>query len=427
MALGVIVAAVLVTAKDLETSLTEKQIILTDLTEQHNQLKLNLDKSLSEARETEVSLRKAQDELEVCNKNYQHDVANLRQEITETKTKLFDSLSQVNELSGLNTELSGQLMIIERKSDELTTQNEELSREKTALNSVITDLNQKKNDFEYEVLHLKVSVEEKEKTLESSQVQHREVLDNLKGSYLSQVEALKAAQVESLAALQLEINSQQDLTKSRDEQILLLQNNLSEQDILFQEINKRLTETELSMKDKTSVYEDLKQTLTAKQDQLDVKENELQILKSSHQEEVGLLKKRLADHEKYSEDTSNINEALKQTIAEKDDELKLKDSEKELSLREFEQKIVDLTKLLTEQENMNGELALEEKNMKTKIDKLVVELEKTRKDAGECLVKKNEEEVLLKEQMDSLRLERDSAEQKLKEIDLKISSEFKTN
>ena len=427
MALGVIVAAVLVTAKDLETSLTEKQIILTDLTEQHNQLKLNLDKSLSEARETEVSLRKAQDELEVCNKNYQHDVANLRQEITETKTKLFDSLSQVNELSGLNTELSGQLMIIERKSDELTTQNEELSREKTALNSVITDLNQKKNDFEYEVLHLKVSVEEKEKTLESSQVQHREVLDNLKGSYLSQVEALKAAQVESLAALQLEINSQQDLTKSRDEQILLLQNNLSEQDILFQETNKRLTETELSMKDKTSVYEDLKQTLTAKQDQLDVKENELQILKSSHQEEVGLLKKRLADHEKYSEDTSNINEALKQTIAEKDDELKLKDSEKELSLREFEQKIVDLTKLLTEQENMNGELALEEKNMKTKIDKLVVELEKTRKDAGECLVKKNEEEVLLKEQMDSLRLERDSAEQKLKEIDLKISSEFKTN
>ena len=427
MALGVIVAAVLVTAKDLETSLTEKQIILTDLTEQHNQLKLNLDKSLSEARETEVSLRKAQDELEVCNKNYQHDVANLRQEITETKTKLFDSLSQVNELSGLNTELSGQLMIIERKSDELTTQNEELSREKTALNSVITDLNQKKNDFEYEVLHLKVSVEEKEKTLESSQVQHREVLNNLKGSYLSQVEALKAAQVESLAALQLEINSQQDLTKSRDEQILLLQNNLSEQDILFQETNKRLTETELSLKDKTSVYEDLKQTLTAKQDQLDVKENELQILKSSHQEEVGLLKKRLADHEKYSEDTSKINEALKQTIAEKDDELKLKDSEKELSLREFEQKIVDLTKLLTEQENINGELALEEKNMKTKIDKLVVELEKTRKDAGECLVKKNEEEVLLKEQMDSLRLERDSAEKKLKEIDLKISSEFKTN
>ena len=238
MALGVIVAAVLVTAKDLETSLTEKQIILTDLTEQHNQLKLNLDKSLSEARETEVSLRKAQDELEVCNKNYQHDVANLRQEITETKTKLFDSLSQVNELSGLNTELSGQLMIIERKSDELTTQNEELSREKTALNSVITDLNQKKNDFEYEVLHLKISVEEKEKTLESSQVQHREVLDNLKGSYLSQVEALKAAQVESLAALQLEINSQKDLTKSRDEQILLLQNNLSEQDILFQETNR---------------------------------------------------------------------------------------------------------------------------------------------------------------------------------------------
>ena len=209
--------------------------------------------------------------------------------------------------------------------------------------------------------------------------------------------------------------------------LLLLQNNLSEQDILFQETNKRLTETELSLKDKTSVYEDLKQTLTAKQDQLDVKENELQILKSSHQEEVGLLKKRLADHEKYSEDTSNINEALKQTIAEKDDELKLKDSEKELSLREFEQKIVNLTKLLTEQENINGELALEEKNMKTKIDKLVVELEKTRKDAGECLVKKNEEEVLLKEQMDSLRLERDSAEQKLKEIDLKISSECKTN
>ena len=102
-------------------------------------------------------------------------------------------------------------------------------------------------------------------------------------------------------------------------------------------------------------------------------------------------------------------------------------SEKELSLREFEQKIVDLTKLLTEQENINGELALEEKNMKTKIDKLVVELEKTRKDAGECLVKKNEEEVLLKEQMDSLRLERDSAEQKLKEIDLKMSSECKTN
>ena len=427
VALGVIVAAVLVTAKDLETSLTEKQNILTDLTEQHNQLKLNLDESLSEARETEVRFRKTQDELEVCNKNYQHDVANLRQEITDTKTKLFDSLSQVNELSALNTELSGQLMIIERKSDELTTQNEKLSREKTALNSVITDLNQNKNDFEYEVLHLKASIEEKEKSFESSQVQHREELDNLKGSYLSQVEALKAAQVESLAALQLEINSQQDLTKSRDEQILLLQNNLSEQDILLKETNKRLTETELSLKDKTEVYEDLKQTLTAKQDQFDVKENELQKCKSFYQEEVDLLNKRLADHEKYSEDTTKINEALKQTIAGKDDELKLKDSEKELSLRKIEQKIVDLRKLLTEQENINGELILEEKNMKTKIDELVGELEKTRKDAGECLVKKNEEEVLLMEQMDSLRLERDSAEQKLKEIDLKILSECKTN
>jgi len=442
--LGVIVASVLVTAKDLENSLTEKQTVLDHLTEQHTQLRLNLDKSLAEARKTEgglkdtisqltaggveleVNLSKTQDELEVCNKNYQNDLGNLRQEMTETKTKMFESFSRVNELDGKNNELSGELINVQRRRDELKSQNDELSLQRSELNSVVSGLNQDKNSLDSEIQQLKLSLEEKEKSLKSSKIKQIEELENLKSSQISEVEALKAAQVESLAALQLEINSLQELIKSSDDQIIDLQNDFSEQEILFHETNRILSVTEQSLKDKTQIYEDLKETMTAKQDQLEGKENELKQLKISHQEEVDLFNKKLAEHERSSTESLQMNEALKQTITEKDDELKVKDSEKETSVKEFEQKMVDLTKLLTDQEKLNGELASEEENLKTQIENLGVELEKTRKDTGECLVKKTEEEALLHEQMKSLRIERDSAEQKLKEFDLKLD-ECKTN
>ena len=48
-------------------------------------------------------------------------------------------------------------------------------------------------------------------------------------------------------------------------------------------------------------------------------------------------------------------------------------------------------------------------------------MEKTRVDAGECLVKKNEAEVSFKEQISSLRLEKEGAEERLREFDVKLS------
>ena len=113
--------------------------------------------------------------------------------------------------------------------------------------------------------------------------------------------------------------------------------------------------------------------------------------------------------------------AKQQELTEKEKELKLKDSEVEISLKKSDQKLVELTKLLTEQEGLNKASAQAENNLKNKLEELGEELEKTRKDAGECLVMKNEEETLLKEQIRSLRQEKETAELKLTEIDLKLN------
>ena len=73
------------------------------------------------------------------------------------------------------------------------------------------------------------------------------------------------------------------------------------------------------------------------------------------------------------------------------------------------------------QENLNKEISQERENLKIRIEELGRELDKTQADAGDCLVKKNEEKVSFEEQISSLKLEKESAEEKLREFDLKLS------
>ena len=435
LGLAVIVAAVLLTARDLQTSVAEKQNILDDLIVRHQHLQNTHDKHLAEAGQTEaklrddvaqlgVSLHKAEDELEVCNKNYQHHMTSLQQELTDIKTKMFDREHQVNDLNAKNSELSGQLITVQRKTDDLKSLSDKLSTEKTELTAVVTGLHQDKHNLDSEIQNLKSSIVEKERSLELTM----EDIENLKKSHLADVDVLKSEHMLSLANLEQQINSRQELINSRDEQIVALQNEFSQQGNVLQENNIKLREFEQSSNENVRMIEDLRKTLAAQQEQLDVKDTESELAKKSHIEEINLLNSKLAEGEKSLMETIKISEDLRQSVAakqqeltEKEKELKLKDSEAEISLKKSDQKLEELTKLLTEQEGLNKASAQAENNLKNKLEELGEELEKTRKDAGECLVMKNEEETLLKEQIRSLRLEKETAEQKLTEIDMKLN------
>lgn len=401
--LGVIVAAVLVTANDLETSLKEKQTILDDLRVKQEQLTNNLEAAVAGAEETEsnlgkrisdltrdkaslqakldqagVQLRKTQDELEVCNKNYQHDTNTLQLQITEIKTQMFDKDLKINDFTTKNTELSGLLMTLQQEDMRLKSSNEQLSAEKTELTNKVTNLHQDKIHLSAEIEKLKFALEESEKSSESRQKRQIEEMESLKNSHLADVDHLKTEQMQSLAGLEELVKAKQNEVNSRDEEIIQLNNRFSDQESSAVESSNKLAQCYGSLQEMQKLNEDLQKEGSARQSQLNAKEEEIQVLRS----EVAA---------------------------------------KENSLKQTGEKVVELTGLLTEQENLNQAISQEKGNLQIKIEELGRELEKTQADAGDCLVKKNEEEVSFKEQISSLRQEKEAAEDRLKEFDLKLS------
>ena len=401
--MGVIVAAVLLSAQDLEKSLKEKQTILDDLKVKQEQLTNNLDIAVTSAAETEsnlgkeisdlteekaglgakldrakVELRKTQDELEVCNKNYQHDTNTLQLQITEIKTQMFDKDLQIKDFATKNNELTGLLMTLQQEDTKLRARYEELSSEKTELINKVTNLHQEKNDLNAEVEKFKFALEESEKSSELRQMRQIEEMESLKNSHLASVDLLKSEQVQSVANLEQLINGKQNEINVRDEQIIQLGNRLSDQESSAAESSNKFAQCEGSLVEMRKINEDLHQEGSARQSQLNVKEEEIRVLMSEN-------------------------------------------SAKDNSLKQTGEKVVELTGLLAGQENLNKEISQERENLKIRIEELGRELDKTQADAGDCLVKKNEEKVSFEEQISSLKLEKESAEEKLREFDLKLS------
>ena len=401
--MGVIVAAVLLSAQDLEKSLKEKQTILDDLKVKQEQLTNNLDIAVTSAAETEsnlgkeisdlteekaglgakldrakVELRKTQDELEVCNKNYQHDTNTLQLQITEIKTQMFDKDLQIKDFATKNNELTGLLMTLQQEDTKLKARYEELSAEKTELINKVTNLHQEKNDLNAEVEKFKFALEESEKSSELRQMRQIEEMESLKNSHLASVDLLKSEQMQSVANLEQLINGKQNEINARDEQIIQLGNRLSDQESSAAECSNKFAQCEGSLVEMRKINEDLRQEGSARQSQLNVKEEEIRVLMSDN-------------------------------------------SAKDNSLKQTGEKVVELTGLLAGQENLNKEISQERENLKIRIEELGRELDKTQADAGDCLVKKNEEEVSFKEQISSLKLEKEAAEEKLREFDLKLS------
>ena len=396
-------AAVLVTANDLETSLKEKQNILDDLRVKQEQLTNNLEAAVAGAEETEsnlgkrisdltedkasleaelgqagVKLRKTQDELEVCNKNYQDDTNTLQLQITEIKTQMFDKDLQINDFTSKNTELSGLLMTLQQADTKLKSRNDQLSAEKTDLTTKVTNLHQDKIDLSAEIEKIKFALEESEKSSESMQKRQIEEMESLKISHLADVDLLKTEQMQSVAGLEQVINTKQNEINSREEQIIQLNNRFSDQESSAAESSNKLAQCEGSLHEMQRMNEDLQQEGAARLSQLNAKEGEIHVLRSE-------------------------------------------DAAKDNSLKQTGEKVVELTGLLAEQENLNKAISQERGNLQIKIEELGRELEKTQVDAGDCLVKKNEEEVSFKEQISSLRLEKETVEEKLREFDDKLS------
>ena len=396
-------ASVLLVAKDLEASLKEKQTSLEDLRVKQEQLTANLDAAVAGAEETESSLeqkisdlteakasleaklgqtgvqvRKTQDELEVCNKNYQDDTNTLQLQITEIKTQMFDKDLQINDFNSKNNELSGLLMNLQQEDTKLKSSYEKLSAEKTELTNTVTNLQQDKINLSAEMEKIKIALDESLKSSESMQKRQIEEVESLKNSHLAEVDLLKTEQVQSVAGLEQLINAKQNEVNSRDEEITQLKNRFSDHESLATENSNKLVQCEGSLQEMQKMNELLQQEGSARLSQLNLKEEEIQVLK----------------FEESAKDNS-----LKQTV----------------------DKVVELTGLLAEQENLNKALSQERENLQVKKEELGRELERTQADAGDCLVKKNEEEVSFNEQISSLRLEKEAAEERLREFDVKLS------
>jgi len=388
--MAISVAALITTSKELESSLKAKKIELsgvqsemTKMKKVHSQFvkeledkkdqcekkyhvgqaeKDKLDLNFKELQTVKAELEKKQekllksvDDLEKVKKEKEKEIGNFHLQITDLRTKQFDTEFFLRDEKERNQEFVALTNEQKIKIDNLEATKTKMTKELDGMKGQIDQFNKEKENQKKEIDNLISSKSEISEELNQLKDQAQNLIDE---------KSQLTAQVEDLTT---------KMTK-KDTDIVELQQKVAA-------ANQKLSDTEKDRDDK------------------------INSLNEAHRAEINKLAKDISEKKKLVEDNLAKIDSLNEQSAEKDKQI-----------IESKNNLEDMKIKLQAAEAKDGILTNEINQLKDKMNELQENVTKAEAFAGNCIVEKNDVKTSMQTMIDDLNRKKNTAEESLKEV-----------